>query len=104
MQQSKYSKLTLAPFDGEEKIKFRKFRDEDVIIVYNYMCIMAAFEAFVLAMFFTYSVFTEIDVKRSLIKFIYQMLVAIITGSVWSLGQRFRRQYTLMIGVSFVVI
>ena len=96
--------MTLAPFDEEEKIKFRKFRDEDVIIVYNYMCVMAAFEAVVLALFFTYSAVFKIDVQRNLIKFIYQMLVAIITGSVWSLGQRFRRQYTLMIGASFVVI
>ena len=71
MLQSKYSKFTLTPFDEEEKIKFRKFRDEDVIITFNYMCIMAAFEVVVLALFFAYSVITDTDVKSSLIKFIY---------------------------------
>ena len=96
--------MTLAPFDEEEKLNFRKFRDEDVIIVFNYICILAAFEAVVLALFLVYSLATGFDTKGSLVKFLYQFIVVIISGTVWSLGKRFRQYYTQMIGATFVLI
>ena len=101
---SRSSKLTLAPFDEEENIKFRKFRDEDVILVYNYLCIFAAGETLVLLAFLIFSIGTDFDVESSRVKFAHQLIVSIICGSVWGLGQRFKRHYTLIIGASFVLM
>jgi len=67
---SKYNKLTLAPFDEEEKLKFRKFRDEDVVLVHKYVCILALIELVILIPLMIYSVISGFEVKSSLVKMI----------------------------------
>ena len=99
---AKYNKLSLAPFDEEERLEFRKFRDDDVVLVHKYVCILALLELIILIPLAIYSVSTGFEVKSSLIKMFQQLCVTVVAMSVWLLGQRFKDYYTFLIGSSFV--
>ena len=99
---AKYNKLSLFPFDEEEKLKFRKFRDDDVVLVHKYVCILALIELVILIPLMIYSLSVDFEVKSSLIKLLEQLSVTVIAWTVCLLGQRFKECHTHLIACSFV--
>ena len=94
-----YSKFSLSPLDKELRKRFMAFRNEDVLDMYIYPCIIASVGIAV-----TLIALVFLQTKALLIQLSMQTFNVIAYWLIWLLGKRFKDKMAYLVAFSYIVI